>query len=83
VATKDQLTRRTSLTQYEAEWFPGIRGGPRHRWEALQAEIAAIMQPGDELWEWQSAGFHELRGDAGLAVVRSGEVIWFKRLWIS
>ena len=72
---EDQLTRRTSFAQYEADWFPGVRGVPAERWAAIRAEIAGVMAEGDELWEWESAGFQSLAGDAGLAVVRGGRVV--------
>ena len=82
-AAEDQLIRLTSFAQYEADWFPGIRGAPAERWAATRAEIAAVMAPGDELWEWKSAGFQSLAGDAGLAVVRGGKVVRAWSLWKS
>jgi hypothetical protein len=38
-------------------------------------EIAAQMEPGDELWEWDGGGWHHLAGRAGLAVVRAGQIV--------
>ena len=38
-------------------------------------EIAANMEPGDELWEWDEGGWHHLAGRAGVAVVRAGQIV--------
>jgi hypothetical protein len=39
------------------------------------AEIAAEMQPGDELWEWDGGGWHRLTGRGGVAIVRGGMIV--------
>jgi len=39
------------------------------------AEIAAEMEPGDELWEWDAGGWHQLAGAAGVAIVRNGKIV--------
>jgi hypothetical protein len=39
------------------------------------AEIAAEMQPGDELWEWDTGGWHQLAGRGGIAIVRDGKIV--------
>lgn len=39
------------------------------------AEIAAQMEPGDQLWEWDSGGWHRLAGRAGVAIVRNGKIV--------
>ena len=39
------------------------------------AEIAALMQPGDELWEWDGGGWHHLAGRGGVAIVRNGKIV--------
>jgi hypothetical protein len=38
-------------------------------------EIAAQMEPGDELWEWDGGGWHHLSGRAGVAIVRAGQIL--------
>jgi hypothetical protein len=45
------------------------------RIESIAAEIAAQMQPGDELWEWDAGGWHSLSGRAGVAIVRAGKIV--------
>lgn len=39
------------------------------------AEIAAQMEPGDELWEWDMGGWHHLAGSAGVAILRKGKIV--------
>ncbi|MGE0710074.1 MAG: hypothetical protein AB7N76_33740 [Planctomycetota bacterium] len=39
------------------------------------AEIAARMLGGDELWEWDEGGWDSLRGRAGVAIVRAGQIV--------
>jgi hypothetical protein len=39
------------------------------------AEIAAMMLPGDELWEWDGGGWHQLSGRGGVAIVRDGKIL--------
>ena len=45
-----------------------------------EAEIAAEMEPGDELWEWDGGGWHQLAGRGGVAIVRNGQIVrkWFE-----
>jgi hypothetical protein len=38
-------------------------------------EIAAQMEPGDEMWEWDCGGWHRFSGTAGIAVVRAGQIV--------
>ena len=70
------LTRRTTLDQY-AEMF-GIerwKAPAQAKWLALRNEVESELQPGDEIWEWESEGFRELAGVCGLAIVRKGVVV--------
>ena len=83
MAMEDELTRRTSFAQYEADLFPNISGEAAERWAAARAEVAAEMVDGDELWEWESAGFMNLAGTAGLAVVRDRRVVRRWPFWKS
>jgi hypothetical protein len=39
------------------------------------AEIAAQMDLGDELWEWDAGGWHQLAGRGGVAIVREGKIV--------
>jgi hypothetical protein len=39
------------------------------------SEIAAQMQPGDELWEWDGGGWHRFAGRGGIAIVRNGQIV--------
>ncbi|WP_157369724.1 hypothetical protein [Zavarzinella formosa] len=58
-------------------WLPG--DGPSAR--AIR-ELAAEMQPGDELWHYDSEpeDWRNLCGEMGFAVVRAGRVVSFDML---
>jgi len=55
----------------------GSTAGPGRddRIKKRAAEIAAEMQPGDELWEWDGGGWHHLAGRGGVAIVRNGKIV--------
>jgi hypothetical protein len=70
------LTRRTTLDEYETAWgCESFSGQRRDRWLALRAEVESSLAGGGELWEWESAGFRVFAGVCGLAVVRNGVVV--------
>jgi hypothetical protein len=92
VSAKSELVARKSIAELEAEFTlrpdqlsASDRTGPRAafmlkpfgalnaKWEALKA----LMQPGDELWTFESSSesWGDLAGRAGVALVRNGEII--------
>jgi hypothetical protein len=74
--TSEMLTRLTTVDDYFLDWVGDlIEKNPRVRAaiESRRQEVQGIMQPGDELWEWQRG--RDLAADAGLAVVRGGQIV--------
>jgi hypothetical protein len=79
------LTRRISLAEAEARYaeydhellaFVGSTGG----WlDVFQEQIRSQMQPGDELWLYDTGPefWEHLCGERGVALVRRGEVVSF------
>ncbi|MFO0965896.1 MAG: hypothetical protein U0793_09980 [Gemmataceae bacterium] len=69
---------KTTYEEYCKRWFEGLIDKSSRVTEKVKqrsAEIAAEMQPGDELWEWDAGGWHRLAGRAGVAIVRAGRVV--------
>lgn len=75
---KDWLKRRTTYRDFSAQWLADEDGTiPARflkRFEEREAEIAAKMGPGDELWEFEH-GDQAFAMTWGLAIVRAGEVV--------
>jgi hypothetical protein len=63
----EMLTDQTAIAELKKQAEAEIK--------KRSAEIAAQMQPGDELWEWDGGGWHQLAGRSGLAIVRGGKII--------
>jgi hypothetical protein len=79
--SEQDLTHRTTLDEYGAEWgYDSLTGPRRDRWLGLRAEVEAVLAGGGELWEWESAGFREFAGVCGLAVVREGGIVTYWQL---
>ncbi|MBX9653490.1 hypothetical protein K2Y11_07695 [bacterium] len=81
IEDNDELCRilrcKTTYEEYcvrqlaESACTPDFRAKIKTR----SAEIAALMLPGDELWEWDAGGWHRLAGNGGVAIVRDGQII--------
>jgi hypothetical protein len=72
------LKQRTTYREYAAKWIDEagrIPPGFLPRVEQREAEIAAKMQPGDELWEYEYGDWSAFSGVSGLAIVRGGVVV--------
>ncbi|MBA4062699.1 MAG: hypothetical protein C0501_03140 [Isosphaera sp.] len=78
IVPKDKLKRRTTYREFTAQWLADENGQIlerfRKRFEEREAEVAAKMRPGDELWEFEY-GDRAFAMTWGLAIVRSGEVV--------
>jgi hypothetical protein len=68
----DQLSE-SDRTGPRAQFMLKPFGALNDRWEALKAR----MQPGDELWTFQSSAesWRDLAGRAGVALVRKGAIV--------
>ena len=71
------LRRTTTYEDYCSRWVGELADRPEivSKIKKRSSEIAAEMQPGDELWEWDSGGWHRLAGRAGVAIVRNGHIL--------
>ena len=88
--TVNELTRRITLDAYYAtdlarhasrrtpEQFREIE----QQIEQSKASLGARAMPGDEWWEWVS-GTEPLMQSGGLALVRSGRIVYAEQHWIS
>ena len=72
-----------------SEEYERARGAPRPGralaelgWREIVLEMQALMQPGDELWEYCSdkQSWDQLMGLAGFELLRGGEVVK-RRVW--
>lgn len=78
------LRRKTTYEDYARRHIDRI-SEPKDRADMMKqaepgikqraAEIAAQMDPGDELWEWDAGGWHRLAGRGGVAIVRDGKIV--------
>jgi hypothetical protein len=92
--TPQWLVRRVVLDEYLADRYLPVakRASAEHAisvaeatrvWvEAKKPPLEAIQQPGDEWWEWLQ-GSEPLMQMGGLALVRSGAVVWASMDWMS
>ena len=84
--TPAMLVRRVTLDEHFADWVPpGLAERDeriRQVMERRRQELAAVMQEGDELWEWK-AGPHVFAEHGGLVVLREGQTIWSSLDWKS
>ena len=68
-----ELKRLTTYREYMLRWMegmPNVSARVHQRIEERAAIIAAKMQPGDELWEWEEGDWNRLAATSGLAIVR-------------
>jgi hypothetical protein len=75
---QQSLKQQTTYREYAAKWIDeggNIPPGFLPRVEQREAEIAAKMQPGDELWEYEYGDWNAFTGVSGLAIVRGGVVV--------
>ena len=72
------LRHQTTYREFTAQWLADDDGVIAARFlprvKQREAEIAAKMRPGDELWAWE-AGDRAFAMRWGLAVVRAGVVV--------
>jgi hypothetical protein len=86
--TPDMLTQRIELDQYITKQLaPLLRHVPqgvsvRELIASKKTPLEALMQPGDEWWQWVS-GTEPLMQLGGLALVRAGAIVWARLDWIS
>ncbi len=45
------------------------------RIQAFHARVRAELQDGDQIWEWESAGFRHFSGATGILIERGGEIV--------
>ena len=71
------LQRRTTYEEFALRRYPELTDRPDFAAAiaARTTEIAAQMNDGDELWEWDAGGWHFLSGSAGVAIVRDGLIV--------
>ena len=71
------LRCKTTYEDYCSRRSEGLIDRPdiRDKINRRSSEIAAEMESGDELWEWDSGGWHRLAGRAGVAIVRDGKIV--------
>jgi hypothetical protein len=71
------LRCQTTYEDYCDRRFPGLASQPnaQEKVKIRSSEIAAQMELGDELWEWDAGGWHRLAGRTGVAIVRNGEIV--------
>ena len=76
---RQSLKQRTTYRDYTLKWLADERGEIaepfRERFRELESTIAAKMQPGDELWEYEYGNGNAFAAVSGLAIVRDGKVI--------
>ena len=76
---QQSLKRQTAYREYVAKWVGDEDGNIPPQFlqqvEQREAEIAAKMQPGDELWEYEYGNWNAFAGTSGLAIVRGGSVV--------
>ncbi len=89
LVTPDMLTHLVTLDDYLAEQWTPIARRSADPAEAIRLLVAAkkppleaLAGPGDEWWAWV-AGSEPLMQSGGLALVRSGAVVWAREDWIS
>jgi hypothetical protein len=82
----DMLVRRVTLEEhFRDSGFISLaerNSHVRQVMEARKSELAAVMQVGDELWEWK-AGPHDFAEHGGLVVLRQAQVVWSSMDWKS
>lgn len=86
IVTADMLRRCVTLDEYFAEKLAEV-GEERYQSylaadEQDRAQLEPRAQPQDEWWEWVM-GTQPLMQMGGLALVRSGNIIWSCGDWIS
>lgn len=78
---------RTTYEDYSHRFLDGLinKPGPAilETIKKNAAEIAVLMQAGDELWEWESGDGKSFSGAGGVAIVRDGKVVLWNCQWRS
>jgi hypothetical protein len=84
LVTPDMLKRRMTLHDYFAERSEWVRKGhvTQSAVDQDRAQLERRAQPDDEWWEWLH-GTEPLMQMGGLALVRSGRIVWARQDWIS
>lgn len=76
---EQNFKRQTTYREYTLKFLCDGDGKLPERFEeriaAREAQIAAKMQPGDELWEYEHGDWNAFAAVSGLAIVRDGKVI--------
>src|SRR5579884_2532463 len=75
---KHHLVRPTSFRAYHEGRLGKLEELPeliRQRFLEQEAQLAAEMHEGDELWEWQVGGSVQAPEVSGLAILRQGEIL--------
>jgi hypothetical protein len=82
--THDMLIGRATID----EWVENLgldappSGKSLERIETYGRRLTALMQPGDELWEWR-IGTEQFASTGGFAILRNGEIVWADSTWRS
>lgn len=73
-----------TVSEYEEDFVSGFASDgqagirqlltTRPKWLATRREIELELALGGELWEWETSGYHQMAGAAGLAVIREGKM---------
>ena len=86
----EDLRRKVTLDEYFANQVAQLGQNPnpdtvariRERCEEIRCELEALARPDDSWWEWIQ-GDEPLMQSGGLALVRSGQIVWAALWWIS
>jgi hypothetical protein len=84
LVTPDMLRRHLTLDEYFAERCEWVRRGhvPQSAVDRDRAQLEGRAQHGDEWWECL-LGTQPLMQMGGLALIRSGHIVWVRQDWIS
>ena len=84
LVTREMRTRRLTLDEHYAPSMELVRKGHVAQSDLDQgrAMLEVLAKPGDEWWEW-IMGTEPLMQVGGLALVRAGQIIWARNVWIS
>ncbi|MBP3959982.1 hypothetical protein J8F10_32475 [Gemmata sp. G18] len=76
---QQSLKQRTTYREYTLKWLADEQGEIAERFlkrfKEQEAKIAAKMQPGDELWEYEFGNWNAFAAVSGLAIVRDGKIV--------
>jgi hypothetical protein len=74
----EDLTRPTTLAECQEHWLSDIQGQFHRRWNAVRDQVETALRKGGDLWEWEVLDAKKQGKQAGIAVVRAGEIV---RTW--